>query len=83
MLRNTRARFATVALIAVAALGTASCAGNKKPRQQIAYQERPVELLYATGADRLDNRRWNEATTSAVVTGLPVENSIPLRSWNV
>jgi outer membrane protein assembly factor BamD len=78
LLRNTRARFATVALIAVAALATASCAGNKKPRQQIAYQERPVELLYATGADRLDNRRWNEA----VDYFQEVERQHPYSEWS-
>ena len=27
----------------------------------MAYEERPVELLYSTGADRLDRRQWNQA----------------------
>jgi outer membrane protein assembly factor BamD len=78
LLRNTQRRFATLALIAVAALGATSCAGNKKPRQQIAYQERPVELLYATGADRLDNKRWNEA----VDYFQEVERQHPYSEWS-
>jgi outer membrane protein assembly factor BamD len=36
-----------------------ACAGRE--RQRVVYEERPVELLYATGARRLDQRRWAEA----------------------
>lgn len=45
------------------ALAVAGCAGRHaaKPAAQTAYQERPVELLYQTGADRLDHRQWTEA----------------------
>ncbi len=49
----------TVALAAAVSLG--ACAGKVKPKTDLAYQERPVELLYATGAERLDQRQWSEA----------------------
>jgi outer membrane protein assembly factor BamD len=48
-----------VAVAAIAALSLSACAGKKKTR--IAYEERPVELLYATGAQRLDGRHWGDA----------------------
>lgn len=57
LLRNSRTRTALVVSVAVSFAG---CAGkDKKPR--LAYEERPVELLYATGADRLDRGLWNQA----------------------
>ncbi len=46
----------------MAALSVSACAGHKKtPPIQTAYEERPVELLYATGAQKLDQHQWNEA----------------------
>ncbi len=50
-----------LALTAIAALALAGCAGHKKPKTDLAYQERPVELLYATGAQSLDKHQWSEA----------------------
>ncbi|MGB6086156.1 outer membrane protein assembly factor BamD, partial [Parvibaculum sp.] len=44
----------------VAVLALAGCAGKKK-QPRLAYEERPVELLYATGANRLDRGLWNQA----------------------
>jgi outer membrane protein assembly factor BamD len=78
LLRNHQRRFATLALVAVAALGAVSCAGNKKPRQTLQYQERPVELLYATGAERLDGKRWAEA----VDYFQEVERQHPYSEWS-
>jgi outer membrane protein assembly factor BamD len=49
-----------IAAAALAALSVSACAGAKK-KAQIAYEERPVELLYSTGAQRMDRRQWNEA----------------------
>ena len=46
--------------VAVAALTVSACAGNK-PRQKLAYEERPVEALYNTGYQRLEGRRWGDA----------------------
>ena len=51
-----------ILLFAALAMTLSGCAGfGKKARPTIAYEERPVELLYSTGAQRLDQRRWNEA----------------------
>ena len=58
LLRNSRTR--TALIVGCAALALASCAG-KKEKPRLAYEERPVELLYATGADRFDRGLWNQA----------------------
>jgi outer membrane protein assembly factor BamD len=54
-----------LALTLTAALASSGCAvfggKSKAPKPNIAYQERPVELLYATGAKRLDEHQWGEA----------------------
>ncbi len=50
-----------LSLTAIAALTLAGCAAHKKPGADLAYQERPVELLYATGAESLDKHQWTEA----------------------
>jgi outer membrane protein assembly factor BamD len=57
-----RRRVGRVALVlcGVAALALSACAGKAK-KPDIAYQERPVELLYATGAQELDRHQWSEA----------------------
>ena len=51
-----------LALCGLAALALSACAGKpKKPQTQAAnYEERPVELLYATGSQKLDRHQWNE-----------------------
>jgi outer membrane protein assembly factor BamD len=59
LVRNSWARPALVALMCALALG--GCAGNKKNKSHLAYEERPVELLYATGADRMDRGQWSQA----------------------
>jgi outer membrane protein assembly factor BamD len=75
LLRNSWGRTALVA--GVAALALAGCAGkDKKPR--LAYEERPVELLYATGADRLDRGLWNQA----VQYFGEVERQHPYSEWS-
>ncbi|WP_174302151.1 outer membrane protein assembly factor BamD [Caulobacter sp. S45] len=55
-----------VLLAAVAMLGLAGCAhgrANKLAKADNAYQERPVELLYATGAERMDEHQWSAASS--------------------
>jgi outer membrane protein assembly factor BamD len=37
------------------------CSVLKKKKPTLAYEERPVELLFSVGADELDRHRWNEA----------------------
>jgi outer membrane protein assembly factor BamD len=60
VLRPARGRtLLVIAAAAIAAISVSACSSKKKTR--IVYEERPVELLYATGADRLDRRRWNDA----------------------
>ena len=67
-----------VACIAVmCALALSACAGNKK-KPRLAYEERPVELLYATGADRLDRRQWSQA----VGYFQEVERQHPYSEWS-
>ena len=63
-------------MIGVCALALAGCAGRKK-KPQLAYEERPVELLYATGADRLDRRQWGQA----VDYFQEVERQHPYSEW--
>jgi outer membrane protein assembly factor BamD len=75
LLRNSRTRTALV--VGCAALALTACAGKqKKPR--LAYEERPVELLYATGADRLDRGLWNQA----VQYFGEVERQHPYSEWS-
>ena len=60
------------------ALALAACAGNNKKKPRLAYEERPVELLYATGADRLDRHLWSQA----VDYFQEVERQHPYSEWS-
>jgi outer membrane protein assembly factor BamD len=71
-------RVSTVLILAgVSALVLSACAGKAK-KPNIAFEERPVELLYSTGADRLDSRRWSEA----VDYFHEVERQHPYSEWS-
>lgn len=71
-------RVSTVLILAgVSALVLSACAGKPK-KPNIAFEERPVELLYSTGADRLDSRRWSEA----VDYFHEVERQHPYSEWS-
>ncbi len=61
----------------VAAMAIAGCAGAKK-KPELAYVERPVDQLYATGARRLDQRRWSEAVDYFE----EVERQHPYSEWS-
>ena len=52
---------APIFIALVACLAMSACASKKKSKVDLSYQERPVELLYATGADNLDHRHWTDA----------------------
>jgi outer membrane protein assembly factor BamD len=66
------------AVTALCALALASCAGNERNKPRLAYEERPVELLYSTGADRLDRRQWNQAVNYFQ----EVERQHPYSEWS-
>lgn len=74
LLRNSWARPALIT--GICALALAGCAGHKK-KPQLAYEERPVELLYSAGADRLDKRQWSQA----VDYFQEVERQHPYSEW--
>jgi outer membrane protein assembly factor BamD len=68
-----------VTVIAVmSALALSACAGNNRNKTRLAYEERPVELLYSTGADRLDRRQWSQA----VGYFQEVERQHPYSEWS-
>jgi outer membrane protein assembly factor BamD len=66
-----------VATAVLVALSVSACAGKRK-KPTLAYEERPVELLYSTGADRLDRGSWNEA----VDYFREVERQHPYSEWS-
>jgi outer membrane protein assembly factor BamD len=63
--------------VAVAALTVSACSGTK-PRQKLAYEERPVELLYNTGYQRLQSKRWSDA----IDYFQEVERQHPYSEWS-
>jgi outer membrane protein assembly factor BamD len=67
----------TLMTVAVAALTVSACSGTK-PRQKLAYEERPVELLYNTGYQRLQSKRW----TDAIDYFQEVERQHPYSEWS-
>ncbi len=77
MFGRSWARPAALVLVAVAVVSVAGCAGKKR-RPTLVYEERPVELLYNVGADRLDHRQWNDA----VDYFREVERQHPYSEWS-
>jgi outer membrane protein assembly factor BamD len=67
-----------LALALTAGLSVAGCSGAREKRERLAYVERPVELLFSTGARRLDQRRWAEA----VQYFDEVERQHPYSEWS-
>jgi outer membrane protein assembly factor BamD len=65
-------------LAAGAAVMLLSGCAHKAKKPELAYQERPVELLYDTGADRLDKRRWDDAVSYFE----EVERQHPYSEWS-
>jgi outer membrane protein assembly factor BamD len=66
-----------LALAGVCGLALTACAGRKE-KPIIQTQQRPVELIYATGADRLDKRQW----VDAVQYFHEVERQYPYSEWS-
>src|SRR6185295_19538872 len=52
------------------------CAKKNKPK--LVYEERPVELLFSVGAERLDKRQWDDA----VEYFREVERQHPYSEWS-
>ncbi len=76
MLRTFTGRVAVVAIL-TAAVAVGGCSMLKKKKPTLAYEERPVELLYNAGATRLDNHQWSEA----VDYFREVERQHPYSEW--
>lgn len=68
-----------IVLAVIAAVGLTGCASifHKKKKTDLSYQERPVDLLYATGADALDRGSWG----MAVLYFKEVERQHPYSEW--
>ncbi len=78
MLRKVLGRAPLIAVLAAAA--ALSGCGHKRPevKKEEAYVERPVDLLYRAGAQRLDERHWNEA----IDYFQEVERQHPYSEWS-
>jgi len=63
--------------VVAGALSVSACSGTK-PRQRLAYEERPVEALYNAGYDRLQSKRWADA----VDYFQEVERQHPYSEWS-
>jgi outer membrane protein assembly factor BamD len=66
-----------LALAGVCAVALAACAGHPD-KPLIATQQRPVDLIYNTGAAKLDQRQW----TDAVQYFHEVERQYPYSEWS-
>src|SRR5665213_627356 len=69
---------AAVVLILVASVAIGGCGMLHKKKPELAYQERPVELLFSTGADKLDHHQWNDAVNYF----REVERQHPYSEWS-
>ncbi len=74
---NFRGRSA-ILLALIAAVAISGCSAFKKKKPTLAYEERPVELLYTVGADRLDRHQWNDAVNYFH----EVERQHPYSEWS-
>lgn len=77
MLSNPRACRA-VALALIAAVAVTGCSTFKKKPKTLAYEERPVELLFSVGASDLDHHQWNDAVNYF----REVERQHPYSEWS-
>ncbi|HEY1926745.1 MAG TPA: outer membrane protein assembly factor BamD [Caulobacteraceae bacterium] len=66
-----------VALALIAPLAISGCSMLHKKKPTLAYEERPVDLLYSTGANELDHHRWNDAVNYF----REVERQHPYSEW--
>jgi len=66
-----------ITTVALSVLAVGACSGTSK-RPQLAYEERPVELLYNTGYERLQRGRWSDA----IDYFQEVERQHPYSEWS-
>ncbi len=81
LLRKSRSglstRIGALAVVLVATTALSACAG-RNDRPQLAYEERPVDLLYNAGYQRLQRERWLDA----VAYFQEVERQHPYSEWS-
>ena len=77
MLFKSSARSA-VALVLIGAVALTGCSAFKKKKPTLAYEERPVELLFSVGASDLDKHQWNDAVNYF----REVERQHPYSEWS-
>ncbi len=77
MLSRPWARSAAV-LALVATVALCGCSVLKKKKPTLAYEERPVELLFSVGAEDLDRHQWNDAVNYF----REVERQHPYSEWS-
>ncbi len=68
----------TVLLAVCAAVAVSGCSLIKKKKPTLAYEERPVDLLFSVGADDLDRHQWNDAVNYF----REVERQHPYSEWS-
>jgi outer membrane protein assembly factor BamD len=68
----------TVLIVLCAAVAVSGCSAFKKKKPTLAYEERPVELLFSVGADDLDRHQWNDAVNYF----REVERQHPYSEWS-
>jgi outer membrane protein assembly factor BamD len=74
---SAKAPVLTAMLVAAVALSGCSTL-KKKHKTDLSYVERPVDALYAAGADRLDHKQWAQA----VDYFREVERQHPYSEWS-
>ena len=79
MISKLSARVPVLTAILIAAFALSGCATfKKKHKTDLSYVERPVDLLYAAGAERMDSKQW----AAAVDYFREVERQHPYSEWS-
>ncbi|WP_051257261.1 outer membrane protein assembly factor BamD [Brevundimonas aveniformis] len=75
---SIRRQVAAVVAVCVASIVLSGCVGARGRQPRLQYEERPVEVLYSVGLQRLDQRRFQEA----VQFFQEVERQHPYSPWS-
>jgi outer membrane protein assembly factor BamD len=82
VLAKSWARSPILLAVVACAVGLSACShlglGAKKKADTTAYEERPVDQLYAAGAQRLDDHRWGDSINYFK----EVERQHPYSEWS-